>query len=130
MEYDDRKRDWEKPRDDEDRRIGEFMRALANVGRSEDKKIYRGLPVILAVMASYYVFPGMLDPLIIAVVGAGGIFGGLGWITYSNSRRKREILIGHGLKCAQCGHLPSAFRAGGVYEVGRCPKCQHPLDLR
>lgn len=130
MEYDDQERDWENPRDDEDRRIGEFMRALAKVGHSEDKKILWGLPVILAVFASYYVFPGMLDPLIVALIGAGGIFGGLGWIIYSNIRRKREILIRHGLKCARCGHLPSPFMAGGVYEVGRCPECRNPLDLR
>ena len=130
MEYDHQERDWENPRDDEDRRVGEFMRALAKVSHSEDKKIFWGLPVILAVFASCYIFPGVLDPLIVAVVGVGGIFGGLGWIVYSNGRRKREILIRHGLKCARCGHLPSAFMAGGVYELGRCPKCQNPLDLR
>jgi hypothetical protein len=59
MEYDDQEGDWEKPRDDEERRLGRFMRELAAVDHSEDRKIFWGLPVLFAVIVAYYLFPGI-----------------------------------------------------------------------
>ena len=122
--------DWENPRTDEDRRLGNFMRALARVEKSEDKKVLWGIPLILGLVMVYVLAPGLVPPILLAILMAGLVFGGLFWVILSNVRRKRAVMIKFGLKCEHCGHLPSGFAAGGVYEVGRCLKCQKPLNLR
>jgi hypothetical protein len=121
--------DWENPQDEEERRVGRLERELASVSHSEDKKISWGLPILLAVMLSHYVLPNLVNPVLVATVGVGGIVGGLGWVIYSNIRRKRAILIKYGLKCRECNHLPSRINASGVDASGRCPKCNCSLDI-
>lgn len=115
---------------DEDAAIVDLDGELAAAGIAEDRKILWGLLVIAGLLAIHYLLPSLVGPLLIAFVVPSCIFGGLAWVIYRNLRGTREILLRHGLRCPQCGHLPHRLNARRVYAARECPRCRARLAVK
>ena len=121
--------DYETATDEESVKIRKLEHKLAAVGKSQDKRLYFIVGIPLALVLAYALIPTLIPPLVIIVLVPGIIFGGLGSVIYQNVRQTRKVMIAHGLKCPQCGHLPHRINTGGVLGAKKCPKCRTQLDI-
>ena len=127
MERDDTVVCGQSPQDDVDKKIEALEAKLARVSSREDKKILWGVLGLSVFVILFRLF--RFDPIVFIVVIPVVIFGGISMVIYRNIRNKKNILISHGLKCNQCGHLPRPINASGLYYTKKCPKCRTPLDI-
>lgn len=121
--------DYETATDAESLRIRKLERKLATVGKSQDGRLYLILGIPLALILGYVLMPSLIPQLVIIVLVPTFIIGGLGSVIFQNVRQTRRVLIEHGLKCPQCGHLPHRINAAGVLGAKKCPKCRTRLDI-
>ena len=119
--------DLDSPGDEVERKISRMENEIARVSNMEDRKVLWGVfgLLIFLVAARVYGF----NPVITIIVGVTGIFGGLAYVLYANIRKKRNILIRHGLKCPACGYIPRTINAAGVVYSRKCLKCQADLKI-
>lgn len=128
-EEDDKELDYEVETDEESLKIRRLERELASVSKSEDKKLFLwlGFPFIFIVI--YKLYPNLFNPILVAIAILLPILLGIGSTIFRNIRRKRDILIKHGLQCKACGFIPSPFYASGVIGTKKCIKCHTHLDI-
>ena len=127
MNQDDIEHDLDYPQDVTEEKIQKFENELANISKKEDKKILWGAFGIFVLLILYNLLN--FNPIIIIVIVPIIIFGGITMIIYENFRKKRNVLIKHGLKCSKCGHLPRFINASGLYYSRQCPKCHTSLNI-
>jgi len=127
MEEKDTGSNWEYPQDDIEKKINALETELASVSSKEDKKILWGVFGLLIFIILYKLFH--FNPVVFIVVIPSVVFGGITMVIYENIRKKKKILIKHGLKCNKCGHLPNFMNASGLYYSQQCPKCRANLTI-
>ena len=119
--------DLETATDAESVKIRRLERALASVSHSEDRRLYVFIGAGLIPIVLHALSPGALTQWLVILVTPVSVLGGLGFVIVQNIRRKRRILIKHGLQCPACGFLPSTLTASGVLGSQKCPKCASSL---
>ncbi len=127
MEDKETESNWEFPQDDVEKKIKTLETELANISKKEDKRILWGVFGLFVLIILYKLLH--INPLIIAVVIPIVVFGGITIFIYENIRKKKNVLIKHGLKCNKCGHLPNFINASGLYYSQQCPKCRAKLNI-
>jgi hypothetical protein len=121
--------DYEVATDEESLKIRRLERELESVSVSEDRRLFICIGAGLVPILLYVLSPGYITQWLILIVTPVSVLGGLGLVIFKNIRRKRRILIKHGLQCAQCGFIPSILTASGVLGSKKCPKCDSRLDV-
>jgi hypothetical protein len=119
--------DLDSPRDEVERKISRLENDIARVSNMEDRKVLWGVFGLLIFFVAAWLFG--FNPTLIIIVGVTGIFGGLAYVLYENIRKKRDILISHGLKCPVCGYIPRTINASGVVCSPQCLKCGADLGI-
>lgn len=127
MENKEREDNWEFPQDDVEKKIKNLENELANISKKEDKRILWGVFGLFILIVLYKLLH--LNPLIIAVVIPIVVIGGITMVIYENIRKKKNVLIKHGLKCNSCGYLPNFINASGLYYSQQCSKCCAKLKI-
>ena len=126
---DDEEIDYEVATDAESLKIERLERELRSVSASEDRRLFIFIGAGLAPILFYVLSPGYITQWLVLIITPVSILGGLGLVIFNNIRRKRRILIKHGLQCARCGFIPSLLTASGVLGSKKCPKCDSKLDV-
>jgi hypothetical protein len=126
---DDVDTDWEVATDEESLKIRRLEREIAAVSTSEDRRLFLFIGIGLVPVLLYALSPGPVTQWIVILVVPVSILGGLGYVIFQNIRRKRCILIKHGLQCSQCGFIPSTLTASGVLGSRKCQKCGSRLKV-
>jgi len=126
---DDEEIDYEVATDEESLKIRRLERELKSVSVSEDRRLFVYIGVGLVPIFLYVLSPGQITQWLVLLVTPVSMLGGLGVVIIKNIRRKRRILIKHGLQCTQCGFIPSLVTASGVLGSKKCPKCDSILDI-
>ena len=127
MNPDDIEHDLDFPQDKTERKINKLENKLAKVSSNEDKKILWGAAALIVIIILYKVFN--FNPLVVIIVIPIVVFGGITLVIYENIRKKKDILINAGLRCAKCGYLPKFINASGLYYSKECPKCKTSLKI-
>ena len=120
--------DLDSPRDEVERKINRLENDITRISSMEDRKVLWGVFGLLIFLVAARLLG--FNPTIIIIVGVTGIFGGLAYVLYENIRKKRDILIRHGLKCPACGYLPRTINASGVLYSRQCLKCRADLEIQ
>jgi hypothetical protein len=126
---DDEEIDYEVATDEESLKIRRLEHELKSVSASEDKRLFICIGVGLVPVLLYVISPEYITQWLVLVVTPVSILGGLGLVIIGNIRRKRRILIKHGLQCTQCGFIPSQLIASGLLGSKKCPKCDSRLEV-
>jgi hypothetical protein len=126
---DDEEIDYEVATDEESLKIRRLEHDLSSVSVSEDRRLFICIGVGLVPILFYVLSPGYMTQWLVLTVTPVSILGGLGFVIFKNFRRKRRILIKHGLQCTRCGFIPSPLNASGVLGIKKCPKCDSRLDV-
>ena len=121
--------DYEIAADEESLKIRRLERELESISVSEDKRLFLFLGAGLVVIFFYALSPGPITEWLVILVVPLSVFGGLGFVIFQNIRRKRQVLIKHGLQCREGGFIPSLIMASGVLGSRKCPKCASPLHV-
>ena len=129
MNDDYKEGDYETDTDEESVNIRRLQHELRSVSKTEDKKLFLWLGLAFLLIASYVIKPSYIGQIGILVLVPLCVLGGLGSVIFQNIRRKRNILIKHGLKCQNYGFIPSALNAAGVLGSKKCIKCHSSLDI-
>ncbi len=119
--------DLDSPRDAVERKISRLENEIARVSNTEDRKVLWGVFGLLFFLIAAILFG--FNPVITIFVVVTGIFGGLAYVLYENIRKKRAILIRHGLQCPACGYIPRTLNAAGVVYSRQCLKCGADLKI-
>lgn len=127
MEGNDKVASGRSPEDEVDMKIEALEAELASVSSKEDKKILWGALGIFVFVILYKLLH--FDPIVFIVVVPAVVFGGITMVIHENMRKKKNILISHGLRCDQCGHIPRPVNASGLYYSNECPKCRTRLEI-
>ena len=125
---DDEEIDYEVATDDESLAIRQLEHELGSVSAFEDKKLLVWLGIGLASILLYALKPGYVTQILVIALVPLTVIGGIGSAIFGNIRKKRNILIEHGLQCPNCGSIPSPFNASGVLGSKKCLKCHSRLD--
>jgi hypothetical protein len=119
--------DLDSPRDAVERKISRLENEIARVSNMEDGKVLWGAFGLVAFILAFKLLG--FNPTIVIVVIPVVVFGGLAYVLYENIRKKRNILIRHGLKCPACGYIPRPINASGVVYSRQCLKCRADLKI-
>jgi predicted Zn-ribbon and HTH transcriptional regulator len=126
---DDEEIDYEVATDDESLAIRHLEHELRSVSAFEDRKLYVWLGIGLVSILFYALKPGFITQILVITLIPLTVIGGIGSAIFGNIRKKKKILIKHGLQCKNCGFIPSAFNASGVLGSKKCLKCHSRLDI-
>lgn len=126
---DDEEIDYETATDEESLKIRRLQRELSSISASEDRRLFVFIGVGLVAILFYVLSPSYVTQWLVLIVTPVSILGGLGLVIFGNIRRKRRILIKHGLQCSQCGFIPGTLTASGVLGTRKCPKCGSKLNV-
>ena len=121
--------DYEEVTDEESLKIRRLERELEAISASEDKRLFLFIGVGLVAVFLYALSPGPVTQWLVIFVVPVSVIGGLGFVFFQNIRRKRLVLIKHGLQCANCGFIPSFITAAGVLGSRKCPRCSSGLNV-
>ena len=126
---DDEETDYEVATDDESLAIRHLEHELRAVSAFEDKKLLVWLGIGLVSILLYALKPGYITQILVIALIPLTVIGGIGSPIFGNIRKKKIILIKHGLQCTKCGFVPSPFNASGVLGSKKCLKCHSRLDI-
>ena len=126
---DDEEIDYEVATDDESLAIRQLEHELGSVSAFEDKKLFVWLGIGLISILFYALKPGYVTQILVIALVPLTVIGGIGSTIFGNIRKKKNILIKHGLQCPNCGFIPSPFNASGVLGSKKCLKCHSRLDI-
>ena len=129
MEEGDQELDYEIATDIESAKIRKLENELASVSSSEDKYLLVWLGAGVLAIGLFILFPNIITTVKFFIVIPMSVLGGVGSTIYRNLSRKRKVLIKHGLKCGNCGFIPSTLNASGVIGSKKCLKCYSKLDI-
>lgn len=126
---DDEELDYEVETDEESLKIRRLERELEFVSSSEDKKLFIWLGAGLIPVVLYIFSPSYITQILLLILLPVSIIGGIGSTIFQNIRKKKRILIKHGLQCSKCGFIPHTLSASGVLGEKKCLKCYSKLDI-
>jgi hypothetical protein len=124
---DDEEIDYEIATDDESLKIRHLENELRSVSAFEDKKLFIWLSVGLVSVLLYALKPGYMTQIFVVALVPLAVIGGIGSSILGNIRKKKDILVEHGLRCKNRVFIPSAFNASGVLVNKKCLKCHSKL---
>lgn len=119
--------DLDAPKDDVERKIKRLEDQIARVSAIGDRKVLWAAFGLVVFILAFRLLD--LNAWIAIVVVPVVVIGGLAYVMFENIRKKRNIMIRHGLKCPACGHLPQPINAAGVYYSKQCLKCGADLEI-
>ena len=126
---DDEELDYEVATDEESLKIRHLERELQSVSASEDKKLFIWLGAGLVSILLYALNPSYISQILVLILIPVSVVGGIGSAIFHNIRKKKNILIKHGLQCKNCEFIPSTINASGVLGGKKCLKCHSRLDI-